>query len=303
MTAALALAFAAGMVATLNPCGFAMLPAYLSYFMGLQDEDQSTGGAVRSGFAVGLVVSLGFFVVFAIAGSAITLGFRTVTTWIPWIALAVGFGVVGLGIAMLAGYQMTVSLPKASRAGSGKGWGRVFMFGVSYAIASLSCTLPVFLSVVATQLTQQSLLGGIAVFMAYALGMSLVLVALTVFMALGKATLVDRLRGSVRYVNRLSGAILVIAGLFIIWFWGTAILSGATALGTAPAFRFVENLSQLGLNFVADHTLIVAASLIGVLLAAIGFAWRQRATRTGAGDEDGGNGAEDLVYGGRRGGS
>ena len=32
--APLALAFAAGLVATVNPCGFAMLPAYLSYFMG-----------------------------------------------------------------------------------------------------------------------------------------------------------------------------------------------------------------------------------------------------------------------------
>ena len=40
MTAALTLAFSAGMVATLNPCGFAMLPAYLSYFMGLQDEEE-----------------------------------------------------------------------------------------------------------------------------------------------------------------------------------------------------------------------------------------------------------------------
>ena len=28
-----------GMVATVNPCGFAMLPAYLSYFLGLEGED------------------------------------------------------------------------------------------------------------------------------------------------------------------------------------------------------------------------------------------------------------------------
>ena len=33
-----ALAFTAGMVATVNPCGFAMLPAYLSYFLGLESS-------------------------------------------------------------------------------------------------------------------------------------------------------------------------------------------------------------------------------------------------------------------------
>ena len=37
----LALAFSAGMIATVNPCGFAMLPAYLSYFLGLEAGSQS----------------------------------------------------------------------------------------------------------------------------------------------------------------------------------------------------------------------------------------------------------------------
>ncbi|MGD9755164.1 MAG: cytochrome c biogenesis protein CcdA, partial [Acidimicrobiia bacterium] len=45
--APLALAFAAGMLATVNPCGFAMLPAYLSYFVGLED-DPSAAGADRT---------------------------------------------------------------------------------------------------------------------------------------------------------------------------------------------------------------------------------------------------------------
>jgi cytochrome c biogenesis protein CcdA len=295
MTAALALAFAAGMVATLNPCGFAMLPAYLSYFMGLQDDDKSTGAAVRSGFVVGAVVSLGFFVVFGVAGVAITIGFRSLTTWIPWIALAVGVGVVLLGIAMLAGYQMTVGLPKAKRAGSGTGWGRVFTFGVSYAIASLSCTLPVFLSVVATQLTQRSFAGGVAVFIAYAFGMSLVLVGLTVVMALGKQSLVQRLRGSAQYINRISGGILVVAGLFIVWFWGTEIASGATALGSSPAFQFVENLSQTALNFVADNTLLVAGSFAALLVGAGLVSLRQKTRHPRSSDDDGAATSEDLI--------
>ena len=75
--APIALAFAAGMVATVNPCGFAMLPAYLSYFMGLDnDAPRSRAAAVASAFHVGSIVSLGFLLVFGVAGLLITAGFR-----------------------------------------------------------------------------------------------------------------------------------------------------------------------------------------------------------------------------------
>ena len=99
-------------------------------------------------FAVGAVISAGFLVVFGVAGAVITAGFRSVIDWIPWLALVIGAAVTLLGIAMLRGYEMTVGLPKVKRTGKGRGYGTVFGFGVSYAVASLSCTLPVFLTIV-----------------------------------------------------------------------------------------------------------------------------------------------------------
>jgi len=280
MSAALSLAFAAGMVATLNPCGFAMLPAYLSYFMGLEAPDKTRAGSLRSGLVVGGVVSLGFVVVFGLAGVVITAGFRSVTTWIPWLAVGVGVLVLGLGIALLTGWEMTVGLQKVQRRSSRSGYAGVFGFGVSYAVASLSCTLPVFLSVVATQLTARSFLEGIAVFLAYGIGMSVVLVGITIVLALGKQSLVNRLRSSARYINRLAGVILIGAGAFIVWFWTTEIRSGATALGNSGAFRFVEDLSQTALNLVADNTVAVAAGFGAVILGAVLYTWWMRAKRT-----------------------
>ena len=286
MTAALTLAFSAGMVATLNPCGFAMLPAYLSYFMGLQEEgERGTGAALRSALTVGAVVSAGFLVVFGVAGIVITAGFRTLIDWIPWLALAIGIAVSILGVALLAGYEMTLGLPKAKRAGRSRALGSVFGFGVSYAIASLSCTLPVFLTVVATQLTQRSLLGGFLIFLGYGAGMSIVLVGITVVIAVGKQSIVGKLRASARYINKVSGAILVLAGVFIVWFWATEIASGAEALGGSGAFQFVESLSQRALNTVADHTGLVAGGF-GLLIGGAAFvAWRSRSTKSGPSDE------------------
>ena len=282
MTAALALAFSAGMVATLNPCGFAMLPAYLSFFMGIKEEGRSRGAVMRSALRVGVIVSVGFLIVFGIAGIIVTGVSRSVATrWIPWLALVVGVGIVLLGVALLFGYELTVGLPKAGRGAKDRGYRSVVGFGVSYAVASLSCTLPVFLTVVATQITQRSFASGILIFLAYAAGMAVVLLGITVVLALGKQSLVGKLRASARHISRISGVILVLAGAWIVWFWSTALASGAGALGTSGSFRFVENLSQTALNFIADHTVAVAFVFLVTVAVASVYAWTTRGTEGG----------------------
>lgn len=267
--APIALAFAAGLVATVNPCGFAMLPAYLSYFMGLEEDQASRGRAMRSALAVGAVVSTGFLVVFGLAGLLITAGFRFVIDAIPWFAVVVGVGIVALGIALLLGREITVGLPKAHRAASGRGYRSVFLFGVSYAVASLSCTLPVFLTVVAAQVTRGSFVSGVATFLAYASGMALVLMAITVALAVGKRSLVARLKGAGRSIAKVSGVILVATGSYIVWFWIVSIRSGPQSLADAGPFRFVEGLSQTVQNAVAQAPLLWGLGLAGVVGIAV----------------------------------
>jgi cytochrome c biogenesis protein CcdA len=273
--APLALAFAAGLVATVNPCGFAMLPAYLSYFVGTGEENETRVVAMQRALYVGGIVSLGFLVVFGLTGvliSAGTAGFQgAITSGIPWVALVVGAAIVILGVAMLRGYELTVRLPKAKRARKGKGTGSVFAFGVSYALASLSCTLPVFLSVVALQVQRTDFVSGVATFIAYGLGMSMLLVGVTIAIGLGQHSLVGWLRRSVRYINRVSGFVLILAGSYIVWFWGTTLASGAGALNSSGPFRFIENLSQAAFRVIGDNTLAWGLGL-GVLIAgAVGF--------------------------------
>jgi cytochrome c biogenesis protein CcdA len=275
MTAVLALAFGAGMVATVNPCGFAMLPAYLSYFMGIQDEGKSRAATLRSALVVGGVVSFGFLMVFGAAGIVISgVSTRLASDWIPWLALAVGIGLTVLGIAMLRGFELKVGLPKAGRASTVRSYRNIFGFGVSYAIASLSCTLPVFLTLIATQFSARSFASGLLVFAVYAAGMATVLLSLTVVLALGKRSLVSRLRGAGAHINRVSGVLLVAAGAWISWFWVTSIRSGAASLNDSSSFRFVEDLSQSAVNFIADNTLAVGLALGTLIVVAILVAMR-----------------------------
>ncbi len=279
--APLALAFAAGLVATVNPCGFAMLPAYLSYFMGIDEENQSRPAALRGALVVGAIVSAGFLVVFGLAGILITAGFRVVIDVIPWVAIVVGVAVIGLGIALVRGYELKVGLPKAGKAASGRGYRSVFLFGISYAVASLSCTLPVFLTVVATQVTRGSFVSGIATFVAYGAGMAVVLMAVTIAIAVGKQTLIARLRGSARYISRASGVILIAAGVYIVWFWTVSLRSGAQALGDNASFRFIENLSQTAQNAIASAPLLWGLGFVAIVgVAVIVVAVTQRTRRS-----------------------
>ena len=271
--APLALAFGAGLVATMNPCGFAMLPAYLSYFVGMDDEEAGRPAALRRALVVGAVMSAAFLVVFGVTGIAITAGFRAVIDWIPYIAITVGLGIVVLGIAMLRGFELTVRLPKSKKASKGKGLRSVFGFGISYALASLSCTLPVFLSVVATNLTTTNFVSGTATFVVYGLGMAFMLMSVTLVIALGKQSIVGRLRSSARYINRIAGGVLVAAGAYIVWFWGTNIASGAGALNNSGAFRFTETLSQRATEVFGENAGLWGIVFGGAIAAAIAYVY------------------------------
>lgn len=279
-----ALAFSAGLVATINPCGFAMLPAYLSYFMGLDDDraaPASAAGGIGRGLVVGAVVSAGFLAVFGLAGILITLGVQAVVDVLPWAAMIVGVGVIGLGIAMLGGFEMRAVLPKVGKAAEGRQLRGVFMFGVSYAVASLSCTLPVFLVVVAGAIPQLGFIAGVATFLVYGIGMSTLLLVVTLALAVGKGAVVGWLRRSSQYVNRIAGGILILAGIYIVVFW----ISTLTGDGTSPlaAVVWVERLSSTVTNVVADRALSLGvASAVLLTAATVTAVWRRRrAVRTG----------------------
>ncbi|MCJ7780040.1 MAG: hypothetical protein MUQ27_04380, partial [Acidimicrobiia bacterium] len=199
----------------------------------------------------------------------ITAGFRVVIDLIPWVAIVVGLAVITLGVALVRGYELNVGFPKASRAASGRGCRSVFLFGISYAVASLSCTLPVFLTVVATQVTRGSFVSGIATFVAYGAGMAVVLMAVTVAIAVGKQSLVVWLRGSARHISRVSGVILIAAGLYIVWFWTVSLRSGAQTLGDSGPFRFIENLSQTAQNAIASAPLLWGLGFVWIVGAAL----------------------------------
>jgi cytochrome c-type biogenesis protein len=284
--APIALAFTAGLVATVNPCGFAMLPAYLSWYLegdtGSDDApapDRVTlADRLAGALLVGGTVSLGFLVVFGITGTLITAGIRSFIDYVPWVAMVIGVALAALGVAMLAGRDLTVALPKPQAGTGSRHLRSMLAFGGSYAVASLSCTLPVFLAVVASTFTRTNTASGIATFVAYAAGMSVVLLIVTIAVALAEHSLIAHIRSLARYVNRAAGGLLVVAGGYIVYYWvfNLSTEPGQTT-GAGPA-RFVEGLSADATGLVQDigWATILTAGIVVIGAAAAIATWGRR---------------------------
>lgn len=276
MEAPFALAFAAGLVASVNPCGFAMLPAYLSFLIGTGDQSESRPVAVARALRVGLTVSAGFLVVFGTAGLALTAGARWITTAIPWMALVVGIGLAIAGLFMLTGRSLPVRLPTPTRAIVGRGTGATAAFGVSYAVASLSCTLPVFLVVIGGASTQGSFGAGVATFGVYAAGMALPLLGVAVALALGKEALIKRIRGAARYTTRIAGGLLVLAGGYIVFYWATVLNPTDGGRAGDTLVTGVETLSSRLTSAIGGNPGVSGLVLVAAIAAAGAYVWRNR---------------------------
>jgi cytochrome c-type biogenesis protein len=272
-----------GMVATVNPCGFAMLPAYLSYFLGLEDSEADEPRAtVAQAVQVAGAVAGGFLAVFALAGAAVELTSLPVYENVPWVSIVIGLGLLVLGSAMLFGFEPNVRLPRLDRGGRERTIGSMFVFGVSYAVASIGCTLPLFLTAVAGTITRDSVLDGALVFAVYGLGMTLLLLGLTVGMALARTSIVRWLRRAQPYIGRVAGGLVALAGAYVAYYgWH----SRGLRQGQVPDSNVtdvVAGWSTDATRWIDDVGAVRIGVVVAVLLVAMTVAVRHVRSRDSA---------------------
>lgn len=228
---ALSFAFSAGAASAFNPCGAALLPSYLAYLF-MQTAGAATSGMDRSrpgagawlGLAAGGLMTLGFLAVFVTSGFLISIALQVVRRVVPWLTVAIGAGLVVVGMLVITGRSprwLHVVIPITIQPSGRRGYQAFLFYGIAFAIASLGCTLPVFMVVVA-QAFSGGTLQGVVGFILYALGMGLVVSALSVLVAVARETAEKWLRSFLPVVEKAGGALIVGAGLYLIyyWFWG-----------------------------------------------------------------------------------
>lgn len=241
--APLLFAFAAGTVASANPCGFAILPAFfLSYLRSPEKGEIDPRHRVFQALLAGAAMTAAFALVFGSVGAGMAAGAMVFMAAMPWATLVVGALLMALGIFALSGRPISVRLPDPlARQGGYRG---PFLFGAAYAIASLSCTAPVFLSVVGASLGGPGLLVRGGMFLAYALGMGTMLTGLALGATLTRGGMHAALRKLAPYVSRVSGGFLFASGAYLVYYWTFFLLPGSArrTAGKGP-IEFMNGLA------------------------------------------------------------
>ncbi|WP_201409497.1 cytochrome c biogenesis CcdA family protein [Mycobacterium paraintracellulare] len=273
MNGLLALALTAGMIAPVNPCGFALLPAWITHTLGDQGPAHVAVRVARAARAA-LALTLGFTGTLAAAGLAVSAGARALITAAPWLGLVTGVVLLLLGLVMLSGRSLgphlrlpTTDLHPAGRPTTTR---RLVLFGVGYAAASLSCSVGVLLAVIAQAQATTSYAGLLAVFAAYATGSAAVLLLVCTGTAAAGAALTRRLSSLARHGTRITAAVLTVTGAYLAWYWYPA------ATGHTRGPNILAGFSATTSTWLQAHTTIVLA-LAAAAVVAVAAALRRHA--------------------------
>ena len=270
------MALVAGGLAVVNPCGFPLLPAFLGFYLGA-DEERLPDAPTRAlqGLVVGGLVAFGFVGLFAVVGLPVSFGIALVARAVPWAGLATGALLALVGLIGLSGRRVALPVAFAIRVRRERRLGAMLLFGVGYGAASLGCTLPLFLTLIAASSGPDKL----TVFAAYAIGTTMVLMALAVLVALAREGVARSVRPLLPYMSRISGGLLVIAGGYLVYFWARLRFGDTATVADDPIVSFAIRFSGHIRAFADGQgaTLVVAAGavVLAALLSAL-VRWRRQ---------------------------
>jgi cytochrome c-type biogenesis protein len=266
-TVPLSIALAAGGLAVVNPCGFPLLPAFLSFYLGADEQTLPPAPSrVLQGLVVGALVTAGFVGLFTAIGLPISYGAGSIANAVPWLGLVTGGLLALAGLAAIAGVRLSLPIHLNMRPRRERRLSAMLLFGVAYGAASLGCTLPIFLALVGASLGADK----VAVFLAYGFGMALVLMALSVAIALAREGAARGLRPLLPHVRWLAGLLLALSGGYLVYYWARVRFGDPVTIADDPLVGLVTRYSAQLQTFASHHGtpfLVAAGAIIGLAAA------------------------------------
>jgi thiol:disulfide interchange protein DsbD len=204
---ALGTLFGAGLLTSLTPCVYPMIPITVSVITGTAREGQSRGRTVGLTLTYAVGMALLYAILGAVAGLTGSL-FGTVSAS-PWALLAIGNVLLLFALVMLDVLPVPVPRRLMQWAGSrgGGSYGAVFVLGATSGVVAAPCGAPAF-AVVLTWVaaTQAGLMGFVYLFV-FSLGMTALLVVVGIFS--GTLALLPRSGTWMVWMKRVAALIMV----------------------------------------------------------------------------------------------
>ena len=219
------LAFSLGLVSFVNPCGFALLPVYITYYFINEGLEKSyLVRRIFAGLIFGLMVSFGFAAIFSAIGIVVSYIGRSLLRYVGWFDLLIGILLIIIGFIYLFNLNKKINLNSLTNFGEKLKSNRLnnkylsfFLYGMGFAIASLGCTLPIFLLVVTSAIKASGFFNGVIIFLIYSAGMSFFMILFSLAVALSKTVIEKTLRRWMPYIYKFGAIVVIIAGAYLIY--------------------------------------------------------------------------------------
>jgi cytochrome c biogenesis protein CcdA/peroxiredoxin len=244
-------AFVTGVLSFFAPCAFPLLPGYMSYVLSRKEAEAETvtgkgrrlyeANLKRSAMG-GIVAACGIVGIFSLAGILVAATGSTVVAYVSYLTpvIAVIIAVMGLLMLidktawaerMLSGITSKVQTKlnglannrggKKLKLGTYRG---LFIYGAGYGIASMGCQAPVFVAIIIAGFVAGGFWNALWLFVVFGLGMGAMMVMVTVMVGMAKGMALKKMASAMPYIKRVSGLILLVAGVYLAWYYASLLL-------------------------------------------------------------------------------
>ncbi len=219
--------FLAGALSFFAPCAFVLFPGYVSYYLSQTEKREGPQNRMLHSISMGSICGLGSVIFFIFLGIGVSLVGSSFSHYLLRVKPLIALFILILGILLLANVSLDLAkirnlIPihfSRSQDPGASSLGGFFLYGFGYGLATTGCTFPIFISLIIIPITSGRFFTGFLTFMSFASAMGLLMVTATVLIGFSKDALIKRLITSTKWIKRISGVILILAGLYLGYFF------------------------------------------------------------------------------------
>jgi cytochrome c-type biogenesis protein len=197
-----------GLITSLTPCMLSMLPLTIAYIGGYEDKGKLASFVQSSYFALGLATTLAILGVFAALLGKV------------YGQIGIGLPIIVSSIAIIMGLNLLEIIPLKFPNWDTTNWIKdnfpnslkSYLLGLTFGLIASPCSTPVLITLLAYIASSKNILVGAIFLICYAIGYVFPLILAGTFTGTLKSLL--NLRIITQWINPLSGAVLLIFGIF-----------------------------------------------------------------------------------------
>lgn len=205
--------FLEGIASFISPCILPMLPIYISYFLG--KEEKSTKNAIINscGFVLGLTIVFLLLSIFASQfGTVISENMK-------YIKIAFGILIIVLGLNYMEIFNLKIINKTKGINNKFKSLNFIksLMFGMIFSVTWTPCIGTFLSSALLLVASQQDMIKGIILMLLYSIGLGIPFVLSAIFMEKLRE-IFNFIKRNYNYIKKISGIILIVMGIYMIFF-------------------------------------------------------------------------------------